>query len=53
MSFNNIIPAWVLAGDNVINLYRKGFIHKEEAIEKMKELGCSESMIARLDKDSD
>lgn len=48
MSWNNVMPAWVILGDRVIHDYQKGKLSYELAKEKLESLGCPESMITRL-----
>lgn len=49
MSWNNVIPAWVIAGDSIITKYYNGEIDYASAKSKLVELDCPPSMIARLD----
>jgi hypothetical protein len=48
MSWNNVIPAWILAADSVINEYHAGRIDYERAKAKLKELHVPETMLERL-----
>jgi len=48
MSFSNIIPAWVLTADSVINQYDEGRIGFEEAEAKLIALCVPETMMNRL-----
>ena len=48
MSFNNIIPSWLLVADSIINQYDEGRIGFEEAETKLISLCVPESMINRL-----
>jgi len=48
MSFNNVIPAWVVAGDNTIQLYRKGHISLADAEKKLDDMRVPQSMKNRL-----
>jgi len=51
MSFNNVIPAWVLVGDSIINQYHEGRISLEHAEKKLDDLGVPQSMKNRLYKE--
>ena len=51
MSWNNIIPVWVIKGERIVEDYKKGILHYVDAKEQMEELGCPPSMIGRLDKE--
>jgi hypothetical protein len=48
MSFTNVIPAWVLAADSVINQYHEDRIDLERAEAKLKDLCVPQSMMDRL-----
>lgn len=48
MSFTNIIPAWVLTADSVINQYDEGRLGFEEAKIKLTALCVPEKMMNRL-----
>ena len=48
MSFTNIIPAWVLTADSVINQYDEGRLGFEEAKAKLTALCVPEPMMNRL-----
>ena len=48
MSFTNIIPAWVLTADSVINQYDEGRLGLEEAKTKLTALWVPETMMNRL-----
>jgi hypothetical protein len=48
MSFANIIPAWVLTADSIINQYHEGRIDLERAESKLKDLCVPQSMMDRL-----
>jgi hypothetical protein len=52
MSFNNIIPAWVILGDSIIKEYKEGLIDLKKAEEELDKLGVPQSMKDRLYKDS-
>jgi hypothetical protein len=51
MSFSNVIPAWVIAGDGIINQYHEGRISLEYAEKKLDDLGVPQSMKNRLYKE--
>jgi hypothetical protein len=51
MSFSNVIPAWVIAGDGIINQYHDGRISLEYAEKKLDDLGVPQSMKNRLYKE--
>jgi hypothetical protein len=51
MSFNNVIPAWVIAGDGIINQHHEGRISLEYAEKKLDDLGVPQSMKNRLYKE--
>ena len=51
MSWNNVIPAWLLVADSVINEYHAGRIDYERAKAKLKELHVPETMLERLNKE--
>ena len=51
MSWNNIIPAWVLSGDKAIIDYVEGFHSYEVAFDKLKQLNVPPSMFSRLQKE--
>lgn len=53
MSWNNIMPAWVLCGDKVISDYRKGLIDLRTAENKLDNLCVPKSMKARLYRETD
>ena len=48
MSFTNIIPAWVLTADSVINQYDEGRLGFEEAEAKLVSLCVPKTMMNRL-----
>jgi len=48
MSWNNITPAWAIAGDGVINEYHEGRINLEYAEKKLKDLNAPPGMTSRL-----
>ena len=48
MSYTNIIPAWVLIADSVINQYDDGRLDFERAEAKLISLAVPESMMNRL-----
>ena len=48
MSYTNIIPAWVLAADSVINQYDEGRLDFERAEAKLISLAVPKSMMNRL-----
>lgn len=48
MSFTNIIPAWVLTADSVINQYDEGRLGFEEAKTKLTTLCVPDTMMNRL-----
>jgi len=48
MSYTNIIPAWVLTADSIINQYDEGRIDFERAEAKLKSLCVPEPMMNRL-----
>ena len=48
MSYTNIIPAWVLTADSVINQYDDGRLDFERAEAKLISLAVPESMMNRL-----
>lgn len=49
MAFNNVIPAWVILGDDIINKYHEGKVTREEAETKLRDLNAPPSMMERLD----
>lgn len=48
MSFTNMIPAWVLTADSVINQYDEGRIDFERAEAKLVDLCVPKTMMNRL-----
>ena len=48
MSYTNIIPAWVLTADSIINQYDEGRIDFERAEAKLKSLCVPQRMMKRL-----
>lgn len=48
MSYTNIIPAWVLTADSVINQYHEGRMDLERAEAKLIALCVPEPMMNRL-----
>jgi len=48
VSWNNVIPAWVIVGDSVINQYHEGNLRLDVAEKKLDDLGVPESMKQRL-----
>ena len=48
MSWNNVVPAWLVASGGVVDKYHKGKLPLEEARAKLQELGAPESVMARL-----
>jgi len=48
MSFNNVIPAWVILGNSIINQYYEGRTSLEYAEKKLDDLGVPQSMKNRL-----
>ncbi|MCP4489982.1 MAG: hypothetical protein GY820_22080 [Gammaproteobacteria bacterium] len=48
MSYTNIIPAWVLTADSVINQYHEGRLDLERAEAKLTSLCVPQSMMNRL-----
>lgn len=48
MSYTNIIPAWVLTADSVINQYDDGRLDFERAEAKLISLAVPKSMMNRL-----
>ena len=48
MSYTNIIPAWVLVADSVINQYDDGRLDFERAEAKLISLAVPETMMKRL-----
>ena len=50
MSWNNVIPAWLLAADSVISQYHKGELDYARAKAKLEALDVPETMMKRLDK---
>jgi hypothetical protein len=48
MSWNNVMPAWVIVGDGVIKQYHEGRISLEYAEKKLKDMGVPESMLNKL-----
>ena len=50
MSWNNVIPAWVLAADSVISQYHKGELDYDKAKAKLEVLDVPDGMMKRLDK---
>ena len=51
VSWNNVLPAWVLTGDSIINQYHEGRIPLEVAEKKLDDLGVPPSMKQRLYKE--
>lgn len=49
MSWNNVIPAWLLAADSVINEYHAGRIDYDRAKAKLVDLNVPDTMLKRLD----
>jgi len=49
MSWNNVIPAWVLAAESVITQYHKGELDYARAKKKLEDLKVPEGMLKRLD----
>jgi hypothetical protein len=49
MSWNNVIPAWLLAADSVISQYHKGELDYDRAKAKLEALDVPETMMKRLD----
>jgi hypothetical protein len=49
MSWNNVIPAWILVADSVIRQYHNGELDYERAKKKLQDLNVPESMMKRLD----
>ena len=50
MSWNNVIPAWILAADSVIKQYHKGELDYDRAKAKLEELDVPDGMMKRLNK---
>jgi len=48
MSYTNVIPAWVLTADSVINQYDDGRLDFERAEAKLISLAVPKSMMNRL-----
>lgn len=53
MSWNNVIPAWVLAAESVINEYEAGRLDYDRAKAKLKDLRAPETMLERLNEKHD
>jgi len=51
MSWNNIIPAWLIVADKAIIDYVEGAHSYEVALDKLKELHVPYTMVTRLDKE--
>jgi len=49
MSWNNAIPAWLVAADGVINQYAEGRLDYDRAKAKLEALGVPDTMMKRLD----
>jgi len=49
MSFNNIIPAWVIFADNATQNYANGVITYETAKKSLKELCVTPKVMERLE----
>lgn len=52
MSWNNVIPSWVISGEKAIKDFFEGNLSYEEAKQRLEDLGCPPSMIGRLDNDN-
>ncbi len=52
MSWNNVIPAWLIAADGVINQYAEGRLDYDRAKAKLEALGVPDTMMKRLDETS-
>lgn len=48
MSFNNIIPAWVVLADLTIQDYTNGVVTYEAARESLEKLGATQGVMDRL-----
>jgi hypothetical protein len=53
LSWNNVIPAWVIVGDGIINQYHEGRIRLDVAEKKLDDLGVPLSMKQRLYEDKE
>lgn len=49
MSWNNVIPAWILVADSVITEYHAGRIDYDRAKAKLVDLNVPDTMLKRLD----
>jgi hypothetical protein len=49
MSWNNVIPAWLIVADSVINQYHKGELDYDRAKAELEALGVPDTMMKRLD----
>ena len=53
MSWNNVIPAWILVADSVIHQYHKGELDYDIAKAKLKEMHVPDTMLERLNKEEE